>query len=160
MSDQEHHLTDEFREELRATMQETSRYAALKALPASARLRAPKAKAMGKTKMKKTIKKMAKKQHKKQKKKNALAKAAHEAAGVSLFGQQGTIMKSGDERLHMLLEKDHAFPKMGKAWVQIARVERLREGQDKKVWKWAQMTFYRTWKQERLMELERRPGSA
>ena len=83
-----------------------------------------------------------------------------QAAGVSLFGQQGTIMKSGDERLHMLLEKDHAFPKMGKAWVQIARVERLREGQDKKVWKWAQMTFYRTWKQERLMELERRPGSA
>ena len=62
-------------------------------------------------------------------------------------------MNSGDERLHMLLEKDHAFPKMGKAWVQKAHVERLHEGQDKKVWKWAEVTFYRKWKQERLMEL-------
>ncbi|CAE7273840.1 unnamed protein product [Symbiodinium sp. KB8] len=58
----------------------------------------------------------------------------------------GTIM-------HMLLDKDPAFPKTGKAWVQKAHVERLHEGQDKKVWKWAQMTFYRKWKQERFMEL-------
>ena len=52
--------------------------------PCKPKLRAPKAKAMGKSKMKKTMGKMAKKQHKKQKKKNALAKAAHEVPQPAL----------------------------------------------------------------------------
>lgn len=52
----------------------------------------------------------------------------------------------------MLLEKDHFFPKQQKAWVSKSHCERLPEG-EQKVWKWAQMSFYRTWKQEMLLDM-------
>ncbi|CAE7553254.1 unnamed protein product [Symbiodinium sp. CCMP2592] len=192
---QEHQLTDEAREELRASMQETSRYAAMRDLPASASKKG-KAKAKAKAQAKAEAKakgmslpkmgKMAKKQHKKQLKKNALSKAVdelpepplppppgppamsadtgehdmtkgtwrivNEDAGISLYGRHGSILGVGRQNCHMLLEKDHFFPKQQKAWVSKSHCERLPEGEHK-VWKWAQMSFYRAWKQEMLLDM-------
>ena len=76
-----------------------------------------------------------------------------EAAAQSVYGRMGTILSCNEHKLHILPEKDVRNSQVRKQWVNREHVEPMTSEELKLTWKWAQMTFYRAWKQERLLDM-------